>query len=969
MSRKDMFIKELDWKEKVLSALLSVLTLFALLGKVAPIGYAQMPKYTEWVCGLTTWSAYNKQMDLWIVQAVLFGLPLMYLLFGWGCAYWKRLQKNADNGAGIYFCIAYIMVLFMSLSEQSGAIYFLGWFFLSVIGYICLRRIGQEALFSKLVFASLITMMVLVALMMAGSSKFPRIGSLWQEYAWFLHVIGAIIFLLLVMVTKLRQKCEWLFQLQIALPLAWLGMIHFRYRFQSEEALMELFYSGRWKWFCIGMCILLFFMCGIEMKKDRKNIYLSTFIMAAVIRVFSQPDGLLNVDFFHNGEISMPMQQLVSFGKLPYSDMIPIHGLCDYFYGAINYLFFDGTYISLNAAKIVGDLAMAVLIAIIIYVYVRHRWQGFALVYLLIPYMVQMAGMRYFFLFLMFFVLFSEKMKKGLNSLYAWTLLSIMAIAWNASIGGAVALAFLPVILYRCRRIIWEVREIWFERNKKKRNLIFAAWGLLFVLGIAFIPVFLQIVIYLKENTKTTLYVNGMEMVEDVSMVSSYLVPSMITGQNGVFLSAFVFIFPILISFGYALHKKKSGAGELFVTYLLGFLVLANYAFVRFDEGLRSTVLGIALLMFTTITLLFGQTVESYKEGKTEAHSGDLSRMLYAAFWGLAIYLAGVNPLMNAESLVMEKEIPSYLDTTIMGEEIEDPVVYVSGESVGIQNLGTGFIQGNTLESLQNVRELIEVAKQQGKTVFDITNAVANAVIFDTPVFLPYSSAYNISNDVMQRNAIAKMEEQLPDIILAAPEIRFDDAPFSFRSRKLYRFIMQQDYVPYKFENVIYLARGENPLPNAERNEEAYAQLMHKKDLSYLPAVWGSNASQGMKTEDMVMIDTEVSIEETEQGVRVVFDEPLNGKEVSMLEITSFWGIGVEEDPVVTMTVESSDASLAGAEYRFALKGDRYMIPVGCSPYWLSEPEMKALEFVFENGTYDRERLQEMSIRCYGDAQ
>ena len=58
MNRINNFISELDGKGKVLSALLSVLTLFAMLGAIVPAWYEEMPKYTEWICGLTTWSAY-----------------------------------------------------------------------------------------------------------------------------------------------------------------------------------------------------------------------------------------------------------------------------------------------------------------------------------------------------------------------------------------------------------------------------------------------------------------------------------------------------------------------------------------------------------------------------------------------------------------------------------------------------------------------------------------------------------------------------------------------------------------------------------------------------------------------------------------------------------------------------------------------------------------------------------------------
>ncbi len=936
MNRMKNFLSELDGKGKVFSALFGALTLFAVLGIVAPGLYEQMPEYAEWICGVTTWSAYNKQADMSIVQSALIGFPIFFLLFACVYVLWKRTVTGNSQMAGAVFATSYAVILCMFFRGDKVALSWLVLFGGVFVGYFFLAKMRRTEEFEKIATGALLSMLAVTAGVMFLNGFSVAVGRVWEHWYGLATAAGAIVFAGFVFLRKAGNKAELLLELQFLLPLAWLGCIHFRYQYEKDGALLDLFGSGRWKWMCVLFCVLFLGICIWERKKRGRTLFFTTYAMTAVIRVFSQPEGVLNIDYFHNGEITMPMQQLMSYGKMPYKDMIPIHGLCDYYYGLIDYLFFDGTYLSLNAAKTVGDLLAAIAIAAVVYFFAEHKLQSFAVVYLFMPFMVLSAGMRYWFLFVMFFALFSSRMQKGMQSLYVWILLSILAIAWNASIGGAAALAFLPVILYRLKRDLpaqW--KELCHAKEKKKRNLIWVAWGVLVAVGIAFVPLFLQIVGYLKENTGTTLYVNGMEMIADVSKAAEYLVPGIVTGQGSFFVHTFAFLIPLAVAFVLLFQKEKIGAGEVFVTYLLAFWVLANYSFVRYDEGLRSKVLGIFFLLLTAVTLVY----------RWQKAAGQ--QVLYATMIGGAIMLAQANPFVTSQNLVLLKEVPEYIETTIMGQEVEDPVVHVTGEIVSIPKLGTGFIQGNTLVSLQNVQTVVCAAKQNGQTVFDITNAVANAVLLDMPLYLPYSSAYNISNAVMQQKAIALLSEQLPDVILAAPEIRFDDAPFSFRSMQLYCYLMEQEYVPYKYENVIYLVRGENPLPQASQDMEAFAQLMHKKDLSYLPAVWGSNAGQMEKP--LTEISLDYRMETTDRGFRVVFEQPVAGDAIAMIGVSGNALSAETEGTYVTMTIPSSIASEGEAQFAFACKGNEYLIPVCCSPYFAEEESIAYLEFTTDS--------------------
>ena len=179
-------------------------------------------------------------------------------------------------------------------------------------------------------------------------------------------------------------------------------------------------------------------------------------------------------------------------------------------------------------------------------------------------------------------------------------------------------------------------------------------------------------------------------------------------------------------------------------------------------------------------------------------------------------------------------------------------------------------------------------------------------------------------------------------------------ASWSFLIVILYDF-----HFPYKYENVIYLVRGENPLPDAHRDDEAFAQLMHKKNLAYLPAVWGSNA------EDMSQPLTQLSVNAeavtTEKGFRIVFDEPVSGEELGMI---GFNGLHAEEEEVsVTMMMESELSPDGTVAFEFCLKGDSYLIPVCTSPYVSQQEKIDYVELTSD--AWEKISADEIEVCLY----
>ncbi len=838
--------------------------------------YGSKPVYEEMVAGGTVWDGYNKQGDLTLFYLMFLLIPIYFAIF---LLIKHSLQKNA---VGEYKNIPETM---------------------------------EKKPVAKVTVTILLGIESVRTVQTALISMFPY----RQKQLDVLGLVGIGIWIVVVcaFLVKYKTKVDYLLILaQICLPLQFLGYYKFYYRFEAEEGLIQLFYSGKWKWVC-----LLFFagFFGWQLYagvKKQQGVYLSSLILVAIGRAAQGPEGILSVDFFHNGEMAFPMQQLVSYGKLPYFDLDPIHGLCDYFYSVINYVFFDGTYFSQNAAIFVAGIMMATVLALAMGVCFRNRYMAFFIVYLFMPFLVQKAGVRYVLFFTAFIILLSEKVRKdSLRFLWWWVLLCILSIFWNVSIGSSMAVAFLPEVLYRViKDVIPRLKQFkaWESVNKKK---FFGFYGVLFVIGICYIPWFLQLLRFLSENAGTTLYVNG----------------TAIFGDEFQLINTFAIVFPYIAVLIYALCGYKKGKSA-FVTMFSCLLVISNYACVRYDEGARLAVLSVFFMLLWSVELF------EQKDMNKQIRMGLLAVSAVLCVWLIR------HDITFTGAYTTVADVPASKEISIMGEDMDDPVVFVSGESVGMPALGTGFVQGNTLNSLKNVKAVLD-AELTDESYLDLTNKISHYVIMDKESVLPFTSAYNISNAKMQEKAIALVKEERPRLILISPLIQFDLAPVSLRSMNFYESLMDMGYEPYAYGDVVYLLDGDSTFAEAlgdDAGRKSLGLYCHKEHLGMLPYTWGETWEKQMEDDSFTGYYPDVNVEWTEMqegsGRYVVkaAEGAFEGEKVSYVVITAAGGCQSNETFMLSFC-----SDVDGQEYKFRISCGveeegytTYLIPVGSSPFW-----------------------------------
>lgn len=887
-------IKIYNGAEALMAALFSLSATALILWLVKPFIYRRTPVYEELVTGGTVWEGYYKQGDMVMFCLLLVLIPLLFAAFLFALHLKKGSWERREKG---------------SRAEETGGqalkwIPYLQYFAAVLIGLVSIRALKN-------------------AVIAFWISRF----SLWEKGAfgasWIFMAVSLVIFVYFLVKKKdiAPLSGKMLMLLQLFPAFGFLGCYKFYYDYQGADDLIQLYASSRWKLLCFGL-FGAFFLCQLwQIGKKKKGVYLSTMVMTGMMGVASTPEGILSVDFFHNGEMSFPMQQLLSYGKAPYFDGDPIHGFCDFFYSLINQVFFDGTYMAQNAAVMAAELFMAAVLAAVMGKCIHNRYAAFFAVYFLMPYLVQKAGVRYLVFFMAFLILFSDGVRKDSRKfLWWWVFLCIGGISWNVSIGSSMAVAFLPEVVYRLiKDLVPELKRIpGLCRGEKIKWGI--SYGFLILLGISYIPLFLQILRFLGENAGTTLYVNG----------------TPVFGEDFHFIRTFGIAVPYLCMFIYALWGKGKEKAA-FISVVFNLAVIGNYACVRYDEGIRLAVLCVFFGMLFVLEIARGKGLPETagRRWLAGAASGVCAVLVLYLGWE---YL----PENNRNTMAPEK-VSESMQIEIMGQEKEEPVVYVSGDSVGMPDLGTGFIQGSTLNSLKNVQTVLN-RETEGNRYLDLTNKISHYVIFNKESQLPFTSAYNISNRKMQEKAIALVKEETPELILISPLIQFDLAPVSLRSMEFYTTLIKMGYQPYVYEDVVYLKKGDAVLEEAMDGRRNLGLICHKDYLGMLPFLWGNSMENNREELGLVLKETAYEcFESKEEGnvLNIRLDESVKGTEISYIEFI------IEADQIEEEQWDFSFSSqVDGQSHGFLILGGKdtgnknegdviaYLIPVGSSPFW-----------------------------------
>lgn len=854
-----------------------------LLKRIVSLFFKENPVYDDLIAGATTFSGYAKQGDLDLFRFLLAVFLLTGILFVYtghrifGRTKWGKpdLRKRYEN-----------------------------WMELPVWNYI-----SSSCYFAVFCCFSAVVLFRLLVI------RFPQWEQIVRENAF--KLIGAAVLLFFAYgagycLTKRKRLFERLLLLsQLFLPLGVLSFYRFIYLYHGQQ--VRLFESGLLKYVCFFSASVLFayhFFRFLKPGYGKSPVLPSSFAFVAMLLVFKIPDGVIGTDFFHYGEQSIQAQQLFHFSKLPYTGLIPIHGMCDYFYGTLSKVFFHGTYSSILAAEVLGNVILAGLIGLVLYYFTENRSIAFLVLLCSISWI---ADLRWVCILPFYTVLFSGKRKTDIfERFYAWVLLSIAAIAWYPAIGGAAAVSFLPVLLYEI--FIKYRREIIHTVTGEERKKWYVKFAVLIIAGVSFLPLFFHILTYLKENASATLAANGTAMLDLFAGASA----------REAFFNLFGFmaaLCPLLLFLFDGEKAIKERARQAIAAFGIFLLIIANYTFVRVDgNGIRGKFCTLILLVLVAVFL-----------------GGILKKRPVS--W---LLLSGIAAFMMVIGDVDLLELPGRI---FLEKRVDDSLLFVDCEddSIGLLALGNCFASEAVLNELKVVSFCTDMTVSGDEVFLDFTNKVSYYPILDRESPISYSSIYNVSNQLMEENVINELAERMPEMVLLSPCIQTDAIPVSYRSFRVFQWILDQDYKPFQYYNALFLIRGEAGW--AQPAKEEFSNLMHLQYLGALPGLWGGEKIKEELTEKVEVGYTVLS--GNGNDMEILLDRPVDGREIDFIRVSLQ---DFDSSSVLKMLYSAKEEAYTEQKgHVMQINEKELLIPVSASPYWDYSAEIQKMRFFTED--------------------
>ena len=916
--------KYFSQKTCVISALLTIPSTALLCWLVMGVLYRRMPEYTELVTGYTTWTAYYKQGDMTLANLFIGGLLGFFLLYAvvltllskkwsWLCGSFDRTGEYTAKQRESYawFEDACFLVIFSQFT----------------LAIFC-RALIEEIFGMQPWLEKLFPIFQCITLIVVGIFLFfnHRCGKDPQKQEWAAH-----------------QRKRWVERMQWFLPIAFVLFRIFEYIRGGE--VIEL-YRGRNMtvvsnvafWLAIGYNGRLFHKCKENL---RPTISIMSFLSLAVFASWTLPNGTISgtpLEMYHYGEIAEPLHELLNYGVVPYIDTMPIHGVCDYFQAAVGKLLFDGTYASIEPAMIVGCVLIAMATAAVFYYFIDNKLLGLLCVLLFSLFGDKYYYVRWAFALPFILIVFSKKMRKNFPmQLWSWTFISILSIAWNSSIGGACALATLPMILWECfHEKGW---KIFFRLNEKEIRKKILPWYIpLLILGICFIPMFFAILRYIVENSAAILETTGDILKEELA--SPYV-------WYATFGSGFSLLAALIFTAGKEGEEKKLALYALFFLIIFN-LVIVRYTFVRTQFGERGIIATTICSLFLVL-LIFLPSLEKRFSLWTAG---------MMAFLFLATVLTKGSNLLTMPAKVFDRDT------------ISDDYTYATVEETGIPGLGDIYITEAQKEELMNLNTLVnELCKD--KKVVDMTNQLSHYNILNKENLMPFSSTYNTNNKVMQTRAIEVLEEKQPEILIVAPAWQHDSGSLSTRNYYMYQYI-QKHYTPCKYENIIFLTNDDEVRAQFEPAYEEFSELTHIEDLKMLPKAWGNEYLKEEETEPLnvewSLLDTNATelgddhytLNAEENYFLYAFPENQDGSEIPFLRIIVRDESGSTESLKFQGVVYFMDEGKGVKEtHRFIFDGSEgsFLIPLTTSPYWSYSEQIQSMMLDFIRGSLEGKQV------------
>jgi hypothetical protein len=527
-------------------------------------------------------------------------------------------------------------------------------------------------------------------------------------------------------------------------------------------------------------------------------------------------------DDFHLGEQLLPWQQLTQFGKLPYIDLIPIHGVMPLLRGAINSLFFDGSVATFeSASNLLGAGAAAITFLCL------FRAGGLAppLLYCLCP-----ATLDRFYVFgpILLWMTQPRLYRSPVRGLMLGAALMAFALVYNVPVGGALIIGLFPVV-------IQETARAWRDRAARMRLLVGVTVLLVAVLAIPWARHTVSgFVGFAAENGVVNTIANDIPWsgIPAVSAPSPEVItsPLLFAGLKFGWIPIALLTIVLLVNAAAArLHSLARARNRLLWAVALSCLFMLPWTAGRIDPGMSRTGMFSAYCaaVFLPIIAVRFQVASRYARMQPTA-----------VFVAIAAVLGLYAPETDLVTTV--KSIALHLSPVVT---VPNDLVRVVGSEHGLPNLGALYMNRAKLDELTSFNGALSNFAGDRGTYFDLTNRQALYAFCRRETLTVYPAAYIAASHQQQEHVLSQLKANPPKIVFVSPALKLD-GPQSLRSYLLYRYAVL-NFQPCPVRGNVFMldpsldrSHCEN-IPDAPLLDESFSF----DNLHGLPSAWGASWS------------------------------------------------------------------------------------------------------------------------------
>ncbi|WP_317036807.1 hypothetical protein [Nodosilinea sp. E11] len=755
----------------------------ASISLILSLKVASPPVYSDFIVGNITWSDSDKLQDLLAMPVFILTSFISFNIF---VSLIRRLKNNDSEKYSrsfsvqlIWWSLPTIAAMFSQIlggwsNENLFPVSAVGIIFISVASrYQSPKILGAEALGLNVLAILFLSLIPLEAALILGRASVLVIDNNNVSKFASLTYLTAALGLIATLILALRSPHKFsrflpklLFLSQIGLPFIFLTL--YPAKLLQQDGSLTQYETTIWLKILVSGLILLG-LSDLVLRYRRNFETKNLTALLSPVALFSLLVGLklgntfspnISPDDYHFGEQLIGWWSYI-YGKIPYIDYIPPHGLIDNDLSLfLSSIFYDSSAASIAEASRLSFALLAFVAFVSIYYFSNSVGLAFVSIFFLV-------GGRLSFLFLTPFLClwFSFYLRENPSKwLSVWILTAPFVILGVPPQGLLLVASSAVMAIYFARRFLHCDNRNWSNIG-----------GSLFILSISLLVTPLGVMLfgatrYVLENSSINQIAYGIpwHLSWQEPTKSGFLFEIVRMSWAAIPLACLLVIYILIKD-----KKNRNKEGTLpIIVVLIFILLLIPYSMGRIDPG------GVSRPGLVSI---FGWAI-----------------LFPISLWHL------IKPIHRTPLVLLVASMCAALNFSplsfsnlgsVSSSQINTPMLR-DGQSFGLPNLGKVYVQEDHWDRLYRLNKLLDEKILPGETYLDLTSRNAQYFYFNRRPLVSITAPYNMASLVQQKRVVQKLSSNLPRIaLLEGSNINHDGGGLALRNPYLYRFVVE-NYIP-----------------------------------------------------------------------------------------------------------------------------------------------------------------------------